>query len=208
MSEPDPPYTPPPPTVPPPDAYPVAPYQPYPAEAQYPQYPAYPPPPNYPPYPAQANPHGAPYPPVPYPVRWGAPRSGPATGAAVVGFVLAALLTLTGATLLLGGSLVSDLEDAVGHGTSIGTELAFDGLVNLVAAGLLIAGGTTLLNRSITGRRLLVGGNVLVLADAVYWLARFDLPGASWVWTLLFSVLAAVSLGLALGQPVSRWLAR
>lgn len=189
--------------------------------------PQYPPAPQYPQYPAQ-NPYpAAQYPAAQYPAPYGYPqpygypggyppaptgpaRPGLATAAIVLGYVNAGLLILAGALLLFGASIISDLENGLGSGTDYGTELALDGFVNLVAAGLLIAGAVMFSGRRSGGRIMFAAANAIVLLEAVYWLVRFSddrFDTQSYiVWAVLFSALAALGLAFSFAGDVTRWL--
>ena len=105
-------------------------------------------------YPMPGYPMGSGYPmgyPAPYPGYATDPRDvrpGVAMAAAVLAYVNAGLLILAGGLLLLGASIVSDVEDASNSHTNYGVEIALDGTANLIAGALLIAGGVM-----ITGRK-------------------------------------------------------
>ena len=171
-------------------------------------------PPSYPgqPYPGQAYPIGM-YPGAPYPAyAWQPvePRPGAILGASILAYINSGLLILSGSLLLFGAALIHDIDKATRSHTGYGTELALDGLLNLIAGGLLIAGAVSLTNRRTSGRILLSVGGALVLAECIYWLARFsnsDFSGRI-VYVLLFGALAVVSLGLSWTPPVSAWLRR
>jgi hypothetical protein len=201
--------------------YPTARYSQYPA-GQYPQYPAYGQQPYGQPY--APAPYGAPpgygYPPPgygypPYPAAPTGPRRpGLVMAASVLGYVNAGLLLLAGVLLFFGAAVVSDLEDVAGSNTSYDTEFALDGIVNFVAAGLVIAGAVMLTGRKPVGRILLAVGNGIVVASCVYWLVRmnsdrFDGAGDGWaVWTAVFGALAILTLAFSFVSDVTRWLNR
>ena len=178
------------------------------AQPGYPQ-PGYAPPgygpPGYPPYGYPAAPG---YPPYGYPPVPGDARPGAATTSAVLAFVLSGLLILGGLLLFLGGAIAGDIEDSFDSGTHIGLELALDGVANLVAGGLLIAGGVSVLGRRPNGRVLLSIGGGIVLALSVYWTVRFDdIRSDSWTFdAALFLVLSVLTVCFAWSTPVSRWL--
>lgn len=152
---------------------------------------------QYPPYP----PPGYGYPPYPPPDL----RPGAATAAAVLGYIGAGLLILAGILLFFGASIVSTIEDVSGQTYHIlTTELVVDGLLNLIAAGLLIGGAVGLTGRSAPGRTVLTVGCGIVLVQSVYWLLRSDAASASWAF--VFGALAVVALVLAWLNPVSAWL--
>lgn len=191
------------------------PFDPNPAQAGPP--PGYPPgygypPPGYAP-PGYAPPGYAPYgypgyPPYGYPPVPGDARPGPATTAAVLAFVLSGLLILGGLLLFLGGAIAGDVENSFDSGTHIGLELALDGVANLVAGSLLIAGGVSLLGRKRNGRVLLSIGGGIVAALSVYWTVRFDdIRSDSWTFdAALFLVLSVLTVCFAWSTPVGRWL--
>jgi hypothetical protein len=197
-SEPQPPgYTPPPPTQ-----YPPA-NQPYPASG-YPAYPPAYPPPGYPqgyqPYPQQG--YG------PYPTPSGSGRPGTVIGAAVLAYIVAGFLIIAGVSLFSGASTINDIGNSVDADTSSATaELVVDGLLNLLAAGLLIAGGVQLTGRKLAGRTMLAVGVGLVVAEGLYWLIRVgDGAGVIVFWVGVFVAPAVVAVCLAGGAQVRRWL--
>ena len=181
-------------------------------QAAYP--PAYPVPPGYQPYGAPYPQYGYPqygYPAYGYPPRApGDLRPGLVTASAVLAFVLSGLLILAGLLLFLGASIAADVEDAFNSGTHIGLELTLDAVVNLVAAGLLIAGGVSLLGRNLTSRILLSAGGGIVVAAAIYWLTRFDdISSSGWTFdAALFLILTVLVLAFTWTTPVTRWLRR
>lgn len=194
-------YTPPPVTSPPPQAPPVAPGY------QYPTYPpGYPPPPGYgygypPPYP-YPYPQYLPYAPP------GSGRPGLATTASVLAYVVAGMLIIAGIILLAGASLAHDLGSDGGFDTRDATaELTFDGLVDFVTAGLLIAGGVLLAGRKPTGRVLLFTALGVDVAAAIYWLARLGTAGGAVIFYALLFTVPVVLAGCFAGAPtVGRWL--
>lgn len=183
----------------------------YPPEPRYPSGPAAAPGSPYPaanPY-AQVAPYGYGYPPgyAPgYPAGNG--RPGTIIAAAVLGYVTAGLLILSGSLLVFGASIVSDVERAAGSFTDYGTELALDGLLNMVAAGLLIAGAVMMTGRKANGRTLLSVGGAIVLAETLYWLIRFSgLSADGFIfYAVLFAALSVIALSLAWTPGGSAWL--
>jgi hypothetical protein len=171
----------------------------YPQYAQYPQYPGYPP-----------APYGYPPPPYGYPPP-GNGRPGVTIAAAVLGYVAAGLLILAGLLLFLGASVVHDFDSASGasHDSYV-AEFVLLGFANLLAAGLLIAGSVSMTGRHPTGRTLFSVGAGIVLASAVYWLARWaprtDSDGALIFYDLLFVALVIVGMSLAWTSAVTAWL--
>lgn len=185
----------------------------YPGPVGEPQYPTNPygaQPPQYGP-PAQYGsvPHGQ-YPAPPgynaygYPAPQGE-RPGQTTASSVLAYVLAGILIFSGIGLLFGASAVNSVGDAFNNDTSNATaELAFDGIIDLVAGGLLIGGGILLSGRQRRGRALLVSGAAITLADAVYWLIRGG-AGAIFV-VLVFVTLAVLAIVFALSSQTTAWL--
>ena len=141
-------------------------YQPppgYPPASQYPpqypqQYPQYPPYAQYPQYgPRQyAGVSGR----ISLRLRVSAARGDAArtaTAAAVLGYVTAGLLIAAGLLLFFGASIVDDFD--FNNSQSVRTtEYVLDGILNLVAGGLLIAGGVSFSGRNANGRILLSVG--------------------------------------------------
>lgn len=164
----------------------------YPQYAQYPQYgpgyAGYPPP-----YPG--------YPPPPY----GSTRPGTATAANVLGYITAGLLIAAGLLLFFGASIVNGLDQLDNNSHSIVTaELVLDGVLDLVAGGLLIAGAVSFSGRNPSGRIMLSVGSGIVLGEAVYWIARSG--GDATFWALVFAALVIVSLSLAWSSSSNRWI--
>jgi len=177
--------------------------QPPPAYGQPP--PAYgqPPPPYGQPPPAYATPqynaYGYPAPPR--------TRPGQVLAAGVLAYVLAGILILSGLLLLFGASSVHSLGNSFNSDTSSATaELAFDGFVDLVAAGLLIAGGVSLSGAHRRGRTLLLAGTGMTLADCVYWLARTSADGGVFIFIIVYGGLAALAMVFALSGQATQWL--
>ncbi|HET6877798.1 MAG TPA: hypothetical protein VFH38_09740, partial [Jatrophihabitans sp.] len=101
--------------------------------------------PPYGPYPGYPPPYGT----SPYGVGFPADtRPGNALAAAVLGYVSGGLLIIAGMLLLFASSLIANFDnyEGISHGQYIG-ELTVNGVGNLVAAGLLIAGGISLSSR-------------------------------------------------------------
>jgi hypothetical protein len=149
-----------------------------------------------------------PYPPyLPYAVP-GTGRPGTVTASAVLAFVGGGLLIAAALLLFAGASVLSDLSSSMNADTdSTTTEFTLAGVVNLVTAGLLIAGGVTILGRKGTGRTMISVGGAIVIVAAVYWLARYNNFGATAVYALLFSALAIISMALAFTSTARTWLA-
>lgn len=159
----------------------------------YPPYPPYPPPRNYP----------------PYPVPPADARPGTVTAAAVLGWVLAGLLLLAAGLLFFGAAFLHDF-DAV-NGTSTGSyvaEFTVDALIDVLTAGLLIAGGIGLTTRSGSARMLFTVGAGVVVVASMYWLARWgDRAGGAIVgYAVIFGGAAVVALGLTWTGAAGEWL--
>jgi len=153
------------------------------------------------------DPYGAPaYNAYGYPA---APRTRPGQvlAAGVLAYVLAGILILSGVILLFGASSVNSLGNAFNSDTGSATaELAIDGFVDLVAAGLLIAGGVSLSGAHRRGRTLLLVGGGMVLADCVYWIARTSADGGVFVFIIVYGGLAALAIVFALSGQATQWL--
>jgi hypothetical protein len=171
-----------------------------------PQYPSPPPSAGY------SLPPGAPAPPPPgYPGSSGAapwyddrPPAIPAAG--VLAYVDAGLLILAGLLLMVGASAVDSWNNAFGsHDNSITAELAIDGLINMVAAGLQISGGIMIAGRSEGGRVLLTVGGGLCIAAGLYWVLRVHDVGVV-IWAIVFVTLPIVGLSLAWSPAATDWL--
>ncbi len=184
-------YSPPPPMQPPAYPQPEYPgYQPYPPPYAY----GYPPPPyGYPPY---------------QPTAGGPKRPGLVIAASVLDYVCGGLLIVAGLLLLFGASVVSSLEGTAGSGSNYGLELALDGLVNLVVAGLLIAGGVMFTGGRSSGRMLSTVGNGVVVVAAIYWFTRFSTSdvGGLVFWGVIFLLLSIATLAFSFTTAVSQWL--
>jgi len=128
-------------------------------------------------------------------------------GAGVLSYILAGILIISGAVLLAGASAADSIGREFGGDTSsVTAELAFDGFVDLVAAGLLITGGVMLTGRKRRGRTMLISGCALTLAACVYWLVRTSAQAGTAVFDLLYGALAVIALVLAVSGTVTQWL--
>jgi hypothetical protein len=128
-------------------------------------------------------------------------------GAAVVGWAGAALLVLAAVLLFFGAAFVRDFD--AGGGPFYATEFTVDGILNVLAAAVLVVGAAQLMSRSTAGRLLLSGGAAYVLTAAVYWLVRWAgrTGGAVIGYAVIFAAVAVVALALAWARDASRWLA-
>ena len=112
----------------------------------------------------------------------------------VLAYIDAGLLVLAGLLLLIGASAVDTWNDAFGNSDQGFTaELATDGLINLLSAGLQIAGGVMMSSRNLRGRTLFsVGAGLCVLAG-LYWLVRVHNVNVA-IWTAVFVGLPIIAL--------------
>lgn len=132
-------------------------------------------------------------------------RPGAATAAAVLSYVQAGFLIITGIFLLAGAGMASDFGDAFSTDTgSVTAELVIDGLINLALGAGFITGAVWLTMRR--GRNLLLATCVATFVDCVYWLIRTEDSGKALV--LFFVVLPAIAVGLIFTGAVTGWLQR
>lgn len=167
-----------------------------------PQYPSPPPWAGYafPPSPPVAQPPDYPG------ASWYDDRPAGIPAAGVLAYVDAGLLILAGLLLLVGASAVDSWNNAFGsHDNSITAELAIDGLINMVAAGLQIAGGIMIAARSERGRLLLTVGGGLCIAAGLYWVLRVHDVGVV-IWAIVFVTLPVVALSLIWSVTATDWL--
>jgi hypothetical protein len=157
-------------------------------------------------------PYAGPYPQYPaYPPTGGAAGDRPATAmaAAVVAWVLAGLLFIAAGLLFFGATFLHDIEAANGYSGDEVSELLVDGVLDIVAAGMLVAGGVALAARNRHGRPLLVGGSALVVVLALYWLIRWAgrLAGVTTGYAVMFGAGALLVAAFTATGRVSSWLA-
>jgi hypothetical protein len=164
--------------------------------------------PSPPPWAGYSSPPGTPAPPPPgYPAtsRYD-DRPAAISAAGVLAYVDAGLLILAGLLLIVGASAVDSWNNAFGsHDNSITTELAVDGLINMMSAGLQIAGGIMIAGRSEAGRLLLTVGGGLCIAAGVYWVLRVHDVGVV-IWAIVFVTLPIVAVSLARSVAATDWL--
>ncbi|MEO6886177.1 MAG: hypothetical protein ABI232_07830 [Jatrophihabitantaceae bacterium] len=152
--------------------YPVQPGPPYGNQQPYPTY-------STPPVaPYGYQPYQHPYPgPYAYPAQYlplrASDRPAPILGAAVLGYVLAGLLLLAGSMLVLGAMVNLSFSSIVPNTGRLSAELAVDGVLNVIAAALLIAGGVTFSSARSYGRWILAAGLVITLMCSTYWAVRW-----------------------------------
>ena len=164
--------------------------------------------PSPPPWAGYSFPPSAPVPQPPdYPsASWYDDRPAGVPAAGVLAYVDAGLLILAGLLLLVGASAVDSWNNAFGsHDNSITAELAVDGLINMVAAGLQIAGGIMIAARSERGRLLLTVGGGLCIAAGLYWVLRVHDVGVV-IWAIVFVTLPVVALSLIWSVTATDWL--
>jgi hypothetical protein len=139
-------------------------------------------------------------------------RPGTTTAAAVLGYVSGGLLVIAAMVVFTGASLVSGI-DAAAVGVDldrITAELSFDGFVNLLAAGLFIAGAVVMSMRRTSGRAMYSVAAVIVVIESVYWVSRWgplvqDAGGMAF-YALLYGALAVVGTALAWTRDGTAWL--
>jgi hypothetical protein len=210
----------------PPQTYPTQQYpgQPLPAQQfpaqQFPaqQVPAQP----YLPYPTQQYPPPQAYAPLGYPAPYGAPgyslypdpgaagrgRPGQVIATAVLGYVEAGWLIMTALVLFTGSSAVSSWSDSgSGDDHGWGLQFALAGLGDIVAAGLLIAGGVVFSSGKRAGRTLAAAGLAVCVGEALFWIIRLsDSSGGVVPWAVFYLVMPIVGTSLSFAGQVSRWL--
>lgn len=194
------PYLPPPPYGSYPSAYPPAGYQAGYQPGHQPGYqPGYQAPPGYPlPY--------APYQYPPPPVGSSTMRPTTVAGAAVLSFVAAGLLVFAGIVLVAAASTADVVYDAFDRHSSISTELTLDGLGNLLAAMLLIAGGVMVLGGNQKGRPLVLAGTVITVAFSIYWIVRPDNISATLFAAVIFAALGIIATALLMSASARTYL--
>jgi hypothetical protein len=128
--------------------------------------------------------------------------------ASVLGYITAGLLILAGLLLLIGATVVNDISDSLdGNDHGLTAEFIFDGVGNLVAAGLLIAGGSMLTTGNWRGRIWIAFGTAIVAAFSIYWIIRTRWSGVV-VWGVIFTAMPVIAVCLAFSRAVTDWLAR
>jgi hypothetical protein len=136
-------------------------------------------------------------------------RPGQVMGTAVLSYVQAGLLALTGVILLSGSAAVSDASTNDGTTFGWGSQYALAGFGDLVAAGLLIAGGVLFAGGRRLGRTLVSIGLAICLIEAALWLATLsDGGGVVIPWVIFFIVLPIIGSSLSFSAPVRDWLNR
>ncbi|MBA3368860.1 MAG: hypothetical protein H0T99_09390 [Geodermatophilaceae bacterium] len=176
--------------------------------------PGYGPGPGQVPNPGYQAPYG--YPQYGYPMQRGPVRPGGATASAVLMFIQAALTLISTFYVLFFASLAGSASAAgVSEADSYETEFTIIGILQLISVGLLIFGGVQLLGGNANGRVLTIVACGVQLAFVIYWMVRigslpdFDVDGSTFFFVvpLMYAVLPLVALPLALGRPVSEYIA-
>jgi hypothetical protein len=134
-----------------------------------------------------------------------ASRPGQVLAAAVLGFVAAGLILIAALVLIVGASSSDPFtffrsDTPLPHG-----ELGFGAFLDLIMAGLLIAGGVVACGGRNRGRLLYTLGGGLAVADAVYWLVRGG--GTSIGLVILLVAPVVVGLSLIWVRGCTQWLA-
>lgn len=149
---------------------------------------------------------------APSPSTWSAPppvfnedeRPGEVVVAAVLGLTVAGLLLITGFVVIFAAS---SLEPSDGiESTRRATLFVFAGLVNVIAAALLIVGGVLMLGRARSGRATLAAGTLLCIALGIFWLANDQTDSSVFAWLVIFCVPVITATILSTTTRVSRWL--
>ena len=184
----------------------TSPYEPPPDDGPIDPNPGYTGPPSSGQYPSQSAPLPPQGYPLAYPPPWDSGRPGGLMAASVLAYIDAGLLILAGLLLLIGASAIDSFNNAFGSSDQgASAELAMDGLINLVSAGLQIAGGVMMSARSVRGRVLFTFGGAVCLAAGVYWLLRVHTAGVA-IWTAVFIALPIIGLGMSWTAPATVWL--
>jgi hypothetical protein len=128
------------------------------------------------------------------------------TAAAVLAFVQAGFLIVSGIVLLAGGAWA--LQEFDEYALGIGAEITIVSIITLAAAALLITGGAQGFNRK---AMLLIIGCAVSLVLSVYWFIRLATAGVpvgpSLVYPLIFAILPVIALALINSGTARAWLA-
>jgi hypothetical protein len=132
-------------------------------------------------------------------------RPGAVITAAVLSLITAGLLLITGFVVIFAASSLETAETTVENSQRT-TLFVGAGLVNVIAAALLIIGGVALLSRSRAGRSAVVVGTLLCLALGAFWLTEDSSDGGIVVWLFIFCAPALLAGLLACTARVTSWL--
>ena len=141
-----------------------------------------------------------------YPPPWDSGRPSGLMAASVLAYINAGLLILAGLLLLIGASAIDSWNEAFGssdHGYT--AELAFDGLINFIAAGLQIAGGVMMSGRNERGRTVLTLGGAICVLAGLYWVLRVHDSGVV-VWAGIFVAMPVIGMSMAWTERSTIWL--
>ena len=126
--------------------------------------------------------------------------------ASVLSYIQAGLLILSGLTLLAGASAVHDASSAFSSSDGgLTAEFVFDGILNLVAAGLFIAGGVMFTGGTARGRTYIGVSAAITVCLSIYWMIRTQ-DGGVIVWAVIFAAMPIIATCLAFGRPATDWL--
>jgi hypothetical protein len=141
-----------------------------------------------------------------YPPPWDSGRPGGVVAASVLAYIDAGLLIFAGLLLLVGASALNGWNDAFG-GTEQGytAELTADGMINLISAGLQIAGAVMMAGRNVRGRALFSVGAGVCIGAGCYWVLRVH-DGTALVWTAIFVGMPVIALLMSWTAQSTEWL--
>ena len=163
--------------------------QPYPGQQQYAGYPPFPP--QYP-YAREVRP-------------------GMAVASAVLGFINAGLLIIASIVLFATAATIDSVtngnSDFFDFGDAV-AEITTDGVLDLIAAALMIVGAIQLLGRKPIGLVLTLVSSGLTVAYAIYWLVRTSVNPGALSTAILFMAIAVIAAALAIPPSVRTWLNR
>jgi hypothetical protein len=143
-----------------------------------------------------------------YPPPWDSGRPAGLMAATVLAYIDAGLLILAGLLLLVGASAIDEWNNAFGgSGQSITAELTVDGVVNLVSAGLQIAGAVIMAGRNVHGRVVFSAGAGVCVATGIYWVLRRP-DSDVLVWAIVLTAMPVIGLVMAWAPQSTAWLRR
>jgi hypothetical protein len=136
--------------------------------------------------------------------RYGQRRPGAVVGATVLSVTMAGVLLITGFIVIFAASSLGASDDV--ESTANVTPFVVAGLLNVVAAALLIIGGVLLLGRAAAGRVAIGAATVLCIALAIFWLADDQNDNGIVIWLFIFCVPVITATLLATTASVAQWL--